>query len=225
MQMAGDTELKQTISEVHNRLRQQGFFEKTARQSPILTFIKSDKMKRVLALAAMLVVVAGVVWWSFFRTTPVDTATAFNQYFKPETTQVKGIIRGLESFGMIDSMTQADSLREALKLYDEGKYNDAVAALDTFLLHHPENDTASFYLAMSHLNETRYAKAVELLTPLADKEDFALQDDAKWYLALCFLKVDNGLDKAVSLFTDLSEDPDYKDRKAASGMVGLLKQK
>ena len=118
--------------------------------------------------------------------------------------------------------TAQDSLREGLRLYEEGKYDETCAALDTFLAQYPANDTARFYLAMAHLNAERYARAVEILTPLTQMESSAFQLDATWYLGLCYLKVDDGLPKAKALFVGLSGNTEYKDHQAARGILRLL---
>ncbi|MBK9015482.1 MAG: tetratricopeptide repeat protein [Saprospiraceae bacterium] len=182
-------------------------------------------MRKVMSIAAAAIVLIGLIWWGFFRQSPTSAPNSeqiFASNFKPETTKAKSIVAALESHGMVDSMNTQDSLREALSLYNEGKYKDASVALDTFLVYHPANDTALFYLAMSHLNDSRYARALELLDPITRTETSAFKLDAMWYLGLCYFKVDGGFAKAEEIFTQLASNPESKDQDSAKGILQLI---
>lgn len=225
IQSAGDNDLKNSIQTARERLVQRGFFEpqKTISLSSTSRIVT---MRRAISMAAAIAVLAAAAWWIFYRQPGAgapDADAAFAQYFQKESTQSKAIIKNLESFGMAGADNAQDSLRDALVLYDEGKYDEACAALDSFLVIHPANDTAQFYLAMSHLNATRYARAIEALTPVADNTQSAFQQSAKWYTGLCYLKVENGVEQAKTMFASLAEDSNYADRQAAKGMLTLLK--
>jgi thioredoxin-like negative regulator of GroEL len=124
--------------------------------------------------------------------------------------------------GFAGEPTPQDSLKEALKLYEAGKYNEAATALDSVLAKHPANDTAMFYLAMSHLNMERYSRALEILTPMTTMDSSAFKMESTWYLGLCYLKVENGLAKAKEIFGNLAANPDYKDRQGANGILNML---
>jgi TolA-binding protein len=223
IQSAGDKHLKHSIQTAGQRLKQRGFFEEK-KAVPHLSTTKIITMRRAISMAAAIAVLAAAAWWIFYRQPNSDTPdAAFAQYFQKESTQSKAILKNLESFGMAGAENTQDSLRNALTLYDEGKYDDACAAFDGFLVAHPANDTAQFYLAMSHLNASRYARAIEVLTPVMDNSQSAFQQSAKWYTGLCYLKVEDGIEQAKTLFATLAEDAEFADRQAAKGMLTLLK--
>jgi TolA-binding protein len=221
LQLAGDEDLRSQIRSVHQKLEQQHFFEESNKVLSIHSTPKRIFMKRILAVAAVTVAISAMAWWFFFRSEPVDPNAVFAQYFKPETTRVGEIIAGFSS-GFAGELTAQDSLREALKRYEDSKYDEATAALDSILVRHPANDTAMFYLGMSHLNMEQYARALEVLTHITALEGSAFRLESAWYLGLCYLKTENGLAKAKELFTGLADNADYKDRQAARGILYLL---
>lgn len=223
LEKLGDHELRKQIQDAHQNLEGQGFFESRNNIIPINSKPKLRLMKRIVAIAAAAVVILGLAWWGFFREKPMDANAIFAQNFQPETDRLGAVMAGFPA-GFAGEPTPQDSLKEALKLYEAGKYNEAAAALDSVLVKHPANDTAMFYLAMSHLNMERYSRALEILTPLSAQDGTAFKLDATWYLGLCYLKVDNGLAQAKEIFGNLAANPDYKDRQSANGILHLLEK-
>lgn len=222
IRLSGDAALRKNIADAEQRMSDQRFFQQ-AKVVPIgsAKTTKSFAMRKVMSIAAAAIVLLGLVYWGFFREkATVDTDAIFAANFKPETTLIKDILGGA---GLLppDSLAQ-DSLKAALVLYDAGKYKEATVALDSFLLRHPANDTAQFYLGMGHLNDERYARAVEVLEPVSQNEASAFQLSAMWYLGLCYFKVDGGFPKAEEIFTSLANNPESKDRQSAQGILQLI---
>lgn len=217
--LVGDDDLKRSIAGADQHMSAKHFFE-----TGKVVSLQPNKfiMKKLISIAASVVILIGLVWWGFFRQTAPSTDQLFADNFKPEATKSVAIASALTNSGLVDSMTTEDSLLVALKLYNDGKYNEAMVALDTFLVYHPANDTAQFYLAMTHLNEARYARAVELLTPITSSEASNFKLDAMWYLGLCYFKVDGGFSKAEEIFTQLASTPESKDQQAAKGILRLI---
>lgn len=224
LHLVGDKELRKQIQAVHDDLAHQQFFEKKDNIISINSINKRTFMKRIIAIAAAAVVLLGVVWFSFLKEKPAaDPNEVFAQHFKPETSRLGEVLAGFPA-GFAGELTAQDSLKEALKLYEQGKYDEAVAALDSVLVRHPANDTATFYLGMAHLNSERYARALEVLTPITTNESSAFKLESTWYTGLCYLKVDNGLDKAKDIFSGLANNAEYKDRQAAKGVLNLIEK-
>ncbi len=220
--LVGDETLKKGIASTDQRMAAKQFFNKGK-----VVSLQPNKfiMKKIISIAAAAVVLFGLVWWGFFRQTAPSSDQLFANNFKPETAKSVAIAEGLQtSSGLLgDSTSNAqDSLLTALKLYNDGKYNEAMVALDTFLVYHPANDTAQFYLGMSHLNAERYARAVEVLTPITTAENSSFKLDAMWYLGLCYFKVDGGFAKAEAIFSQLASTPESKDQQAAKGILQLI---
>jgi TolA-binding protein len=225
LQLAGDAALQKKIAAVDETLEAEGFFRKEAIVKPITSTSKVYfTMRKMLAAAAVAIILIGIVWVAFFRQAPVDRDAAFAKYYQPESTRVKDITASLESMGMAGVLLESDSLREALLLYQNYRFEEAQVALDTFLAQYPENDTARFYLALTHLQQSRYARAAEILLPLSQNESFTLHRDASWYLGLCTLKFETGQNDAIAIFEKLAKDYDYDKQKDAKGMVILLKK-
>lgn len=223
IRLSGDDALRKSIADAEKRLEAQQFFH----QSKVVSInaaksTKSFAMRKVMSFAAAAIVLIGLVYWGFFRekAAEVDTYEIFAANFKPEKSLVKDLLGG-EGLLPADSLTK-DSLKAALALYDAGKYQEATVALDSILVHHPTNDTAQFYLGMGHLNVERYARAVEILEPIAQNDSSSFKLTAMWYLGLCYFKVDGGYAKAEEIFTALANNPDSKDRQSAQGILQMI---
>lgn len=229
MERAGEAELRQTIGAVHHKLTAEGFFQAGA-AAPVSTLSvshlsKTSFMRRIMAIAATLVVLAGAVWF-FTRqeSAAVDPNALFSQHFKleQEVQRAKTAISRLESVGMAGVQTAEDTLRQALQHFEAGRYNEAQNLLKSHLETHPDDQTAQYYLGIIHMSQERYAKAIELLTPLSVAEGSELKNDALWNLGLCYLKAENGQDDAREAFTKLANDNEYPNHRGAKALVEQL---
>lgn len=180
-------------------------------------------MKRIIAIAASLLIVAAGIWFFTRNRSSVDPNAVFARNYQPqqEVQRAKNIIATLESYGLAGAPTDSDSLRQALQLYEDGKYEDALALLNSLRQSHPENDTVQYYLGVIYMSRGLYAKAIELLLPLSESAS-ALKNDALWNLGLCYLKTESGLDEAREAFTKLSQDNEYPDHRSAKAVLEQL---
>lgn len=226
---ASEAELRQTIGAVHHKLTAEGFFQAGA-AAPVSTLSvshlsKTLLMKRIMAIAATFVVLAGAVWF-FTRqeAAAVDPNALFSQNFKleKEVLRAKTAISRLESVGMAGVQTAEDTLRTALQHFEAGRYDDAQKLLKSHLESHPGDETAQYYLGIVHMSQGRYAKAIELLTPLSGTEGSELKNDALWNLGLCYLKAENGQDDAREAFTKLANDNEYPNHRGAKALLEQL---
>jgi len=228
IQHTGQQADRATIESVHEILRQEGFFEMTETKSiPIGTIVHTQKfsiMKRFLAIAATLVVLAGGVWFFTHQDKPVDTDALFTQYYQPQedVKRARNIVETLVSYGLAGVQTDTDTLKMALQLYEAGKYNESLALLKGFAETHPENDMAQYYIGVIHISQGRYAKAIEVLLPISRSEESALKNDALWNLGLCYLKMENGVQDAQNVFTTLSQDNSYPNHRGAKAVLEQL---
>ncbi|MEQ1745831.1 MAG: tetratricopeptide repeat protein [Saprospiraceae bacterium] len=228
IERAGQEDVLQIIQSVHGKLSAEDFFNSSkAQASPALTIVHKQKfniMKRLLAIAASLVVVSGAVWFMMNQDNPVDTNALYSQYYQPneDVQRAKDIINSLEEFGFAGAQSENDSLKMGLQAYESGKYDEALALLKGFAETHPENDVAQYYIGIVHMSQGRYAKAIEVLTPVSRSDNSALKNDALWNIGLCCLKADNGLQDAREAFTKLSSDSSYPNHRAAKAVLEQL---
>jgi len=225
IELAGDRALRNTIGTVHRNLKSEGFFQSNVSESPITIFhvSKSSIMKRILAIAAGLVAIAAGVFFFMQQDKPADPNTVFTQFYKPQedVQRAQKIIASLESYGLAGVQTDTDTLKQALQLYEAGKYQESIALLKVFSQLHPDNDTAVYYLGVIHMSQEHYAKAIELLLPLSRSDASSLKNDALWNLGLCLLKTENGKEDARDAFLKLSKDNSYPNQR---GAVAVLEQ-
>jgi tetratricopeptide (TPR) repeat protein len=123
----------------------------------------------------------------------------------------------LESLGFAGASAE-DTLKQALVLYENGQYNEALNLLTAYQVQHQDNLLVQYYIGMSHMNESRYAKAIEYLQPISKAEGADLKNDALWNLALCYLQVENGVDNAKSTFLKIENDLDNPNHRAAKAV-------
>ncbi|MBK9337452.1 MAG: tetratricopeptide repeat protein [Lewinellaceae bacterium] len=228
IEYAGRNDARKTIESVQTKLRQEGFFDSAqTKPMPTLTIVHSSKvtiMKRILAIAATFIVLAGGVWFFMNQETPLDTNALFTQYYQPkdDIQRAKSIIETLDSYGLAGVQTDTDTLKMALQLYEADKYNEALALLKGFAEIHPENDVAQYYIGVIHISQGRYAKAIEVLLPISRSEESALKNDALWNLGLCYMKTENGVEDARNAFTKLSGDNNYPNHRGAKAVLEQL---
>lgn len=227
LEQAGDADLQKNIGDVHNRLKTEGFFESSAGSHPspiqMIHFSKTSVMKRIISIAAIFIVVAAGVWYFLQNKSDVDPGAVFARNYQPQqdVQRARSIIATLESYGRAGAMTDSDSLRQALQLYEAGNFDEALALLKSLQQSHPENDTVQYYLGVIYMSRGLYAKAIEILLPLSESAS-ALKNDALWNLGLCYLKTESGVDEAREAFTKLSQNNDYPDHRSAKAVLEQL---
>ncbi len=222
---AGQKELRQTIGEVHQSLKKEQFFEATEANSDGSKPLKIFEMKRILAVAATLVVLVGGVWFFMNQTaSEVNTQALYKQFYQPENDRQRAqeVIASLESYGLAGVPSENDTLKMALELYNDGKYAAALDYLKVFSEKHPENDMARYYIGVIHMSQERYAKAIEVLLPISRSDVSALKNDALWNLALCYLRTENGQPDAEAAFQTLAADNSYNNHRGAKAVLEQL---
>ncbi|HRI59244.1 MAG TPA: tetratricopeptide repeat protein [Saprospiraceae bacterium] len=128
---------------------------------------------RWLAAAASLALVAAAVW--FFTSTGSPSYRQYAMHDEPSFT-----IRGAAD----------EAATEAEKAFSEKNYAAALAALDRLLAAQPDDPTALLYKGICLIELDRLAEARALLEPMASGNT-ALRAEARWYIALSFLKEKN----------------------------------
>ena len=97
----------------------------------------------------------------------------------------------------------AKVLQEGLKLYNEKKYDRAIAQLNLILAKYPVDHNALFYIGLSYAKIKKYNKAIDILDAVYKLENTPFKADAEWQKALVLIekgdtkKARNLLDKIV----------------------------
>jgi len=168
---------------------------------------------------AVLLAGAGLIFW--LLTKPAAPRSVESDLFQPEQEKLGDILSRIKVFGLAgEPKNREDSLAAALDLYGSARYENALRALDAYLVAHPDDHTARFYLGMTHLYLKHSETAFGILSPLSELNTFAMQDDARWYAALAAANVDRT--RALGLFARLSKDPNSKYREAAAAVLESL---
>lgn len=185
-----DRELENTVKQVHSKLQKEDFFN--PKQTKIVKMDTSKRSNRryFLSIAASLaLIIAAAIYLMRPPSVVGDPKEAFAKFYHPDTTQIKGVLDKLEAMGMAaDTEGKTDSLAEALKFYEEFKFDDARKSLFDYLQQYPEDKMAQLYFGLSFIQLENYNRGVELLQPLANDEAFEQQDIAMWYNALGFVQ-------------------------------------
>jgi len=229
LEKAAEQELQQTIGAVHEKLKKEGFFAAQAAEKPkpelTITYTSNRfTMRKLISIAASLIVLAGAVWFFAIRDASVEVKDLYNEYYKPdsEVQRAREVIATLQSQGLAGVPTDTDTLRTALELYEAGNYADALALLKTFAETHPENDTAQYFIGVIHMDQERYAKAIEVLLPVSRMENSDYKNRALWNLGLCYLKTENSQQDAYNVFQALADDPDFPEHRNAKALKDQL---
>ena len=183
-------------------------------------------MKKNLFFVAALIFTAGI-WSCGNEVKKVDPNSLFSTFYKPnsDVERAQKIASSLENLGLAGAQTDSDSLKSALELYQTGKNNEALSMLNSILAAHPDNGTAQYYIGVIHMADGRFDQAIEALTPISNKEGSEFQFDALWNLGLCYLKTENGTQKARKFFIKLVKNSNNPNQANAKALVDQLPDK
>lgn len=185
-----DRALESTVKQVHSKLEKENFFN--PQQSKIVKMDTSKRSNRryFLSIAASLaLIIAAGIYLMRPQSNLGNPKEAFAKFYHPDTTQIKGVLDRLEAMGMAaDTEGKTDSLAEALKYYEDYKFDDARKNLFDYLQEYPEDKMAQLYFGLSFIQLENYSRGVEVLQPLANDTTFENQDMAMWYSALGFVQ-------------------------------------
>jgi len=165
---------------------------------------KQTNVRRLIyTSAAVLIILATTVFIIKFYNNSPSTDELFAEYyvFNPSGEIVRGEnkIKSVLSKGLIE--------------YDLHNYDKAIKILNQILIKDSLNVKANFYTSMSYIETGKYKQAIAKLETLSTYDDHILIDQIKWYLALCYIKVDDK-DKAIKEFSELAESNYYCKNKA-----------
>ncbi|MCF6270063.1 MAG: hypothetical protein L3J41_10140 [Melioribacteraceae bacterium] len=100
-------------------------------------------------------------------------------------------------------------LAEAMLFYNSGNFDSAVEKLDE--IKEVSNEQVDFYKGVSLLVLDKPTEASEALLPLTKNKESNFYNEANWYIALAYLKLEKNKE-AISHLNNIKESYDYSDR-------------
>jgi len=161
------------------------------------------------ASAALLIATGGLV--QRLALTDLDNNAIFEKYYAPYDVTVT----------YRSGNTEVDRLLlNALERYEEKDYEQALILFEE-VLETRENDlVVSLYSGISYMEEEKYQKATKSFNSIISHNDNLFIEQAKWYLAMCYLKTENTL-KAKNVLNEIIKEESYYREQAAKVLKDL----
>lgn len=111
--------------------------------------------------------------------------------------------------------TEIDRLLfNAFERYEEKDYEQALELFEEVLKSRDEDMAANLYSGITYMEEEKYQKAKTSFNKIILNNDNMFIEQAKWYLALCYLKTEKNDDAQVILSKIIKEESYYKEMAA-----------
>ncbi len=173
--------------------------------------IKEESGKRVsptvvkLAAASMIAVLMAIASLFHFYGHNDATEDLFSMHYET----YDGVMNVRSGDAHVDEI-----MTGAIMKYENGKFEEAASMFEDVLKADPGNVASRFYAGISHMETERYQKASGMLTEVIDHNDNLFVENARWYLGLCYLKMENP-EKAREQFGSLAEGEGFYSDEAA----------
>jgi tetratricopeptide (TPR) repeat protein len=195
-QLVSDFKNKNSVNSLNESFIRENLWDSDASDSSAIKQVKKNNPCRYLAIAAT---VLGVVFLirSFIPSTPDKL---YNKFYEPFNL-VSDVVRSPGN----TEITM--NLETAISNYNEGRYNEALEGFASIEMTEGKEDNIVFYQGIACLAAEDYLKASSLLSKaMVSDSDFIIE--AKWYLALSYLKTGDII-KAEECFKDLAQSSAY----------------
>lgn len=190
-------ELKARLKEIHREVVKPP--TKTVRMNPVW---------RYAAVAASLLLVGIVAIWLFQPKPPQDL---FQAYYEPY------------NFSANQRGNNDQLLAEAVALYQQGQFREALPKLDSLAQDQP--DSLEYLLAQGvcYLEIGQSDQSRQVFQQIIQTGNALYTDQAKWYLALLLIK-ENQLEEAVALLNSLADNESADHHEEATRLLDALNQ-
>lgn len=162
--------------------------------------LRINSIRRVLSIAAVFTLVAVGIWWMYPKSVTLETLYASN--FKLLKSQNVYPDLGRKSFGK--PMYHFD-LEKADDAYKKKDYKTAIGLFEKYFIDAPTTDVfytnATLRYANTLMQQNEHVKAISVLEKIFKQ---AKNEQAGWYLALCYLKLGR-LNKVKSILPQMPE--------------------
>lgn len=163
------------------------------------TRVRRFSVRRILSIAAGVAVVTAFIF--LLRKPNYSTSELFASYYAPYE-------------NLIVSRGQGDDviLERAMSAYDNQNYQRAVSLLQPYLEANPNERSAALYLGIAQMELSNYGEAESHLMEALN--DPLYQQQADWYLALLYLRMDDVNKSSETLQKIVNVGDHYKEKEA-----------
>lgn len=226
IKFSGESETRDALGKIERQLETEEFFNHTSKIKEMNTSKKSSTGRfAAIAAAVALLLTAGYFLFQTNNEQFTDPNKAFAKHFKPESKSLGGILDNLEASGFGNpNKAKDDSLAIALNFYENHEFEKARVSLVEYVNNYPDDKIAQFYLGVTLLQQSEYAKASKHLMPLTRDDKFVNYDAAKWYLALCYsmFKTNQGASDAEKLMRSIAYDSNSGYASGAQNYMDMM---
>ena len=132
----------------------------------------------------------------------LDNPTIYEKYYSPY--EVSGTYRS--------GNTEMDRLLfNAFDRYDEKDYEQALVLFEEVLQSREKDMAANLYSGITYMEEEKYQKAKTSFNKIISNNNNLFIEQAKWYLALCYLNTAKTDEARVILSEIIKEESYYKE--------------
>lgn len=165
------------------------------------TIARKSSSSRLLAMAAVVVGIALVLWFltQSNKQQTLNTDAIYAGYFKP-LTHPDALVRGENS-----------NASPAVEAYEKEDYFEAVNIYRKLVDVDSNNVKNKLFLGISYMSTNQPQKAIATLSTLLESQEY--YHDIRWYLALAYLKTKQ-IDHAEKLFSQLAKEDNFYQEKA-----------
>jgi tetratricopeptide (TPR) repeat protein len=157
------------------------------------------KIYYAAASLALLIATGGIVYE--YSKPPLNNSAIYSKYFAPYEVSVT-YRSGNEEVDRI--------LINALEKYENQDYKNAVQLFEKVLETRSNDIAANLYSGISLMETEKYQKATKSFQTIITHNNNLFIEQAKWYLAMCYIKTDH-TEKARSILNELvAYDSFYK---------------
>ena len=218
IESAGPIDFRNMVSGVHKDLKNEGFFSEkeeavtTTKKVQPTAKIRRFSLVKKLSIAASFALLLTAGWFMMNQPATTPDQLFASNFKKHQDVLSIEVADRLAETGFGANKALLTNLQTGIDAYNAGNYANAITTLNNFQMAAPQDvlsKYAQFYEAVSLLELGKMSEALPKLQNVAQTDNFPLQNDAKWYLALSQLKLNNTV-AAKNLLKELSTVATYK---------------
>lgn len=219
---AAPLDFRKMVGNVHEEMKAESFFsaseteevmEKTTQKEAT---VRNISLFRRLAIAASFALLLTAGWFLMNQQSSSPDQLFADNFAVHQDVLSLEIEDRLAETGFGTNKEALATLQKGMDTYKAGDYQSAIDQFNAFETTAPEDALATyanFYKAIALLKTEYVSDAQKVLEKIIEQTAFPLLDDAKWYLALIYLKQDNK-QGATFLLRTLNLSDAYKERAA-----------